>query len=82
MAVRFEIDGMIDRLVTPVKADCMIRTGPDDAFDTAKPRRFGNVPHTDYIGAKDHPQGLHPRSHRNAGYRRRNQPRRRLHRGR
>ena len=60
--VRFGIDGMIDCLVTPVKADHMIRTGPDDAFDTAKPRRFEDVPHTDYIGAKDRLPGRFTRA--------------------
>jgi hypothetical protein len=61
-AVRFGIDGMIDRLVTPVKADRVIRTGPDDAFDTAKLRRFEDVPHTDYIGAKDRLPGRFTRA--------------------
>ena len=53
---------MIDRLVTPVKADRMIRIGPDDAFDTAKPRRFGVVPHADYIRADDCLSGRFPRA--------------------
>ena len=53
---------MIDRLVTPVKADRMIRIGPDDAFDTAKPRRFKDVPHADYIGAKDRLPGRFTRA--------------------
>ena len=53
---------MIDRLVTPVKADRMIRTGPDDAFDTTKPRRFEDVPHAGYNGAKDRLPGCFTRA--------------------
>tara|TARA_B100000161_G_scaffold255522_1_gene217735 strand:- start:352 stop:627 length:276 start_codon:yes stop_codon:yes gene_type:complete len=42
--------------------DLVATIGPDDAFDTAKPRRFEDVPHTDYIGAKDRLPGRFTRA--------------------